>query len=287
MLMSSLLDYNPSLTPLVLKLLESIPALKGEWSLKVSKALKGHGEIGCTMIEVESVYGKTDDGLSNGDGGDSSSSSPTTGATTGGIFPKQNANETSHGHDHSHEHSHSHTHSHDHSRNHSHSGPLRTLPIIKSLLQSSPLPPWIIHKSLLTFTLLALAESNTHRTTLESVHFHEVGAIDSLIDVIGTISTLYLLNATSFSTSPIPFSEGTVFTDHGILPIPAPATAKLMVGFKTCEGPKSARGELVTPTGMAVLKALTWDYRGGVRGGGERRKRRSDVIRMRNNEELF
>lgn len=60
-----------------------------------------------------------------------------------------------------------------------------------------------------------------------------------------------------------------------------------MVGFKTCEGPKSARGELVTPTGMAVLKALTWDYRGGVRGGGERRKRRSDVIRMRNNEELF
>ncbi|GMI13977.1 hypothetical protein TrVE_jg7425 [Triparma verrucosa] len=147
-------------------------------------------------------------------------------------------------------------------------GPHRTLPIITKIIYKSTLPPWIKHMSVLAFTLLAEAESFTHRTKLEEVCFHEVGAVDSLIDVIGTITCLWLLNVRTFSTSPIPFSEGTVFTDHGILPVPAPATSKLMVGFETCFGPRSARGELVTPTGMAVLKALTWDYEGGVREGG-------------------
>jgi len=174
-------------------------------------------------------------------------------------------------HDHAHEHSHSHSNSHDHGHDHSSGGPLRDLPqITKMLLASSRnhIPQSVCDVAIDTFTELAIAESYTHGTSSpNTVHFHEVGAIDSIVDVIGTLLALHYLGidlhltSSSVSCSRIPMGEGTVWTDHGQLPVPAFAAMRLLVGMKTCKGPgdKSGvvTGELVTPTAAALLRVLT------------------------------
>ena len=120
---------------------------------------------------------------------------------------------------------------------------------------------------------------HTHGASdINSVHFHEVGAIDSIVDTVGTLLALYHLNVdlgdveeeedggtiTNTTTrrccvtcSRLPLGEGTVWTDHGLLPVPAPATMRLMVGMPTCPGPRGVTGELVTPTAAALLRVLT------------------------------
>ena len=114
-------------------------------------------------------------------------------------------------------HDHSHQHGHSHSHGNSHSGPLRNLPQIRKMLEeSSPehIPPIVAKLAIQTFTKLAIAESFTHGSTNENtVHFHEVGAIDSIVDIIGTLLCLYHLNVdlegeTSVSSSPLPMGEG-------------------------------------------------------------------------------
>ena len=173
-------------------------------------------------------------------------------------------------HDHSHDHAHDHnSHSHDHSSSTSTKGPLRNLREIKKLIEHSSdefIDPWVKTIAILTFTELAHAEATTHGAeSIESVHFHEVGAIDSIVDTVGTLIALHYLNVTSFSCSRLPIGEGTVWTDHGILPVPAPATLRLLVGMPTCPGPLGVvTGELVTPTGAALLRALTLKYPRGI-----------------------
>ena len=172
-------------------------------------------------------------------------------------------------HDHSHDHAHDHnSHSHDHSSSTT-KGPLRNLREIKRLIEHSSdefIDPWVKTIAILTFTELAHAEATTHGAeSIESVHFHEVGAIDSIVDTVGTLIALHYLNVTSFSCSRLPIGEGTVWTDHGILPVPAPATLRLLVGMPTCPGPLGVvTGELVTPTGAALLRALTLKYPRGI-----------------------
>ena len=166
-----------------------------------------------------------------------------------------------------HGHSHPHAHSHDHSEVDNHQNNIRNLPEIRRMLEEAPevhIPQWVREHAIATFTLLAQAEASVHgAATVDAVHFHEVGAVDSIVDTVGTLLALYYLNVATVSCSRLPLGEGAVKTDHGLLPVPAPATLHLMKGMPTTPGPPGRTGELVTPTGAALLRTLT--TRSGVR----------------------
>lgn len=173
----------------------------------------------------------------------------------------KNDNKPAHGHAHDHFHNHGHSHGHSHSHVHSQSqgdGPLRNLPEITSLIRSSTLiPKYVQDLGIKAFTELAKAEAYTHGSTIESVHFHEVGAVDSIVDTFGVLISLHLMNITTVSCSRLPMGEGKVWTSHGMLPVPAPATLRLLVDMPVCDGPSNGiTGELVTPTAAALLKVL-------------------------------
>jgi len=104
------------------------------------------------------------------------------------------------------------------------------------------------------FHLLAEAEAEVHGTTIDRVHFHEVGAIDSIIDIAGVALALDMLEIQALYCSPVVTGHGTIQIDHGTVGIPAPATALLLRGFPTMVGKEG--GEMATPTGAAVLAAL-------------------------------
>lgn len=178
--------------------------------------------------------------------------------------PSSNKN-TEHHHDHSHSHGHSHGHNHQENSN----GPLRNLPEIRGMLEQAPaqyIPSWVRDKAILAFTELAKAEAAVHGAEgIDHVHFHEVGAVDSIVDTVGSLLALHALGAETFSCSRLPLGEGTVRTDHGLLPVPAPATLRLMIGMPTTGGPPGIVGELVTPTGAALLRALVPPIRGAAK----------------------
>ena len=174
--------------------------------------------------------------------------------------PQQQEEETAHHHDHSHNH-HSHDHHHSHNNNHHHhsnNGPLRNLPQILQLLQdASTLSDWVKDMAATAFTELARAEMHTHGAShIDEVHFHEVGAVDSIVDTIATLVAMEALGVRTVTCSRLPVGEGTVWTQHGCLPVPAPATLRLMQDLPICPGPPGVTGELVTPTGAALIRAL-------------------------------
>jgi hypothetical protein len=144
----------------------------------------------------------------------------------------------------------------------------RNLAIISDLIAGARgLPPVVQAKAVQAFTLLAEAEASVHGVEVADIHFHEVGAVDSIIDTVGVILGLHLLGVDlerGVFCSPLPFSTGYVNTAHGILPCPAPATLHLMRGFPCIPAPPGARGELVTPTGASLLRALCEVDRCGV-----------------------
>jgi len=128
------------------------------------------------------------------------------------------------------------------------------------LRKASPeyIPKHVANTAIAAFTELAKAEARTHNApSAADVHFHEVGAIDSIVDTVGTLLALWFLQVDTVSCSRLPLGEGTVWTDHGLLPVPAPAAMRLLVGLPTCAGPPGNTGELVTPTAAAVLRVLT------------------------------
>ncbi|CAI5745214.1 unnamed protein product [Peronospora destructor] len=137
---------------------------------------------------------------------------------------------------------------------------MRNLNDIKALIGESELSDWVKEKSAAVFTLLAQAEAHTHGSSLDEIHFHEVGAIDSIIDTIGSVLALDLLGVREVHAAFLPFSSGTVKCMHGVLPVPTPATFRLMIGVPVCPAPKGAKGELVTPTGISLIKALASTY---------------------------
>src|SRR5207245_885405 len=104
------------------------------------------------------------------------------------------------------------------------------------------------------FEMLAEAEAKIHDTTPDHVHFHEVGAVDSIIDIVGTVWGLEQLGVTDLIVSALPLGSGFVRSQHGIIPVPAPATVELLAGFPVRLG--DGVGEMVTPTGAAVMRAL-------------------------------
>lgn len=133
------------------------------------------------------------------------------------------------------------------------------------MLEAAPsqyLDPWVRNTAIQVFTELADAEAKTHGVnTSDGVHFHEVGAIDSIVDTVGSLIALHELGVNSVSCSRLPIGEGTCWGMHGLMPVPAPATLRLLEGMPVCEGPAGVTGELVTPTGASLLRVLTKNSR--------------------------
>jgi len=123
------------------------------------------------------------------------------------------------------------------------------------LITHSILSPRVKEASLAVFQRLAEAEALVHETTPDKVHFHEVGAVDSIVDIAGACLGLELLAIDSVTVSPLPLGHGTVRTVHGVLPVPAPATVELLKGMNIV--PADEPFELVTPTGAALLSTWT------------------------------
>lgn len=131
----------------------------------------------------------------------------------------------------------------------------RHLSDIASILKRSDLSDWVKEKALAVFIRLADAEAKIHGTTREEIHFHEVGAIDAIVDIVGSCILLEMLGVRQVATSPLPCGYGTITCAHGVMPVPAPATLELLSGFPVRS--VDIRGELVTPTGAALVTTLS------------------------------
>jgi pyridinium-3,5-bisthiocarboxylic acid mononucleotide nickel chelatase len=127
---------------------------------------------------------------------------------------------------------------------------------ILEILSTSQLSAYVKERTGQIFTLLAEAEARVHGKTIEQVHFHEVGALDSIVDVTGAVIGLEALGIERLYASPLPYGAGTVTSDHGLLPLPAPATLEVLRLARAPLTPSPAQVELVTPTGAAILAAL-------------------------------
>ena len=124
---------------------------------------------------------------------------------------------------------------------------------IREIICRSRLKPVVKQDALRIFKALAVAESKVHGISIEEVHFHEVGALDTLFDVVGGVFARDFLGVDEVYASPVPFGQGSIFCEHGILPNPAPATLELLKGFSTF--PLTYEMEYVTPTGAAILRS--------------------------------
>ncbi len=163
-----------------------------------------------------------------------------------------------HGHAHHHEHSgHDHSH-HDHSHHdHTHAlPPLRHLPEIEQMIKAAELPPRATEWSLQVFRKLAQAEGAVHGLPPEQVHFHEVGATDAIVDIVGTCLGLDWLGIDELYCSALPTGGGTIRAAHGRLPVPVPAVLKLWEQHQTPIYSNGIDRELVTPTGAAIAVTL-------------------------------
>ena len=137
---------------------------------------------------------------------------------------------------------------------HEHDHPHRTLADVLAILRGGALDAATLAAAERVFARLAEAEARAHGTTAEAVHFHDVGAIDAIVDVAGAAIGLTLLDASAVHASALPVGSGFVDGPHGRIPLPAPGTAELLRGWPVVD--TGVRGELVTPTGAAILTTL-------------------------------
>lgn len=196
---------------------------------------------------------------------------------------EHNHHEEEHGHTHDHEHHHEHeheyaeehvytheemhihsheeghTHDHDHAHSHAHGHHSRTsVAAILEQISKLDMSDAVKRDAEGIYRNIAAAESKVHQTDMEQIHFHEVGSVDALIDVVGSCLALELLGVDEVQASPVCVGNGTVRCAHGILPVPAPATAEIIKGMPVyCS---SFDGELLTPTGAAILKYFVETY---------------------------
>jgi pyridinium-3,5-bisthiocarboxylic acid mononucleotide nickel chelatase len=132
--------------------------------------------------------------------------------------------------------------------------PERHVGEIRALIDASQLSTTIKQRAISIFEVLAKAEAKIHNTTPDHVHFHEVGAVDSIIDIVGTAWGLEQLGVSDVIVSALPMGNGFARSQHGVIPVPAPATVELLSGFPLKIG--DGAHEMVTPTGAAVVRAL-------------------------------
>jgi hypothetical protein len=130
----------------------------------------------------------------------------------------------------------------------------RTYQDIMKLLAESDLDETVKHWSMRIFTIIGEAEAKIHNIPIESVHFHEVGAVDSIVDIVGTAAALDILQVERVLSSPVPVGQGSVRCAHGIYPVPAPATLEILKGVPIRQ--TGIPHELTTPTGAAIVKGL-------------------------------
>jgi len=175
-------------------------------------------------------------------------------AIAGMKFDVHLAHDHEHGHDHGHhhhDHEHPHQHEHDH-HDHGHDEQ-RNFAEIKKLILRSQLSAWVKQKSIAVFQRIAEAEGKIHGLPPGEVHFHEVGAVDSIVDIVGAAIVLELLGKPRVFASPVVEGTGWINCAHGRFPVPAPATLAILgargIGVTQCDEPH----ELVTPTGAALL----------------------------------
>jgi hypothetical protein len=154
-------------------------------------------------------------------------------------------------HDHSHDHDHDHDHDHSHQHKHTHG---RHFTTIRDLIHASSLSESVKSRSIAMFERVGHAEAAIHGKTLEEIHFHEVGALDSILDIVGAAVAIELLGITHI-TAAIPVDgHGSIECAHGIFPVPAPATLKILADHPIKQ--IDVASELITPTGAAILAEL-------------------------------
>jgi uncharacterized protein (TIGR00299 family) protein len=134
----------------------------------------------------------------------------------------------------------------------------RRLQAIEAIIRASTLDGAVQERTLAVFTRLAEAEAAVHRSTVDHLHFHEVGAIDAIVDIAGAVIGLHLLGIQRILASPINTGSGVVRAAHGVLPAPAPGTAELLRGFPVYA--RGTDGELTTPTGAALIATLAESF---------------------------
>ena len=182
-------------------------------------------------------------------------------ARTGGIAGTH-MKVTVHGHE-EHEHHHEHescpaqgggTHDHGEHHHHHHATPGH----IGAIIDGLSLPREVKEKARKVYNAIAQAEARAHGCEVGDVHFHEVGALDAVADVVGVCYALHLLSPDMVTASPVHVGSGTVKCAHGVMPVPAPATAELLLGIPTYGG--EVQGELCTPTGAALLKTFVQSF---------------------------
>ena len=167
-------------------------------------------------------------------------------------------------HEHTHEHHHDHSHEHEHTHEHHHTekphdhAHTRNLSDIYKIIDSSNLSEYVKTASKKIFLIVADAEAKIHAKTIDEVHFHEVGAVDSIVDIIGAAICVEMLQIDEIQCSEINLGSGFVHCEHGIFPVPAPATLEILKGVPVYS--KNAKKELTTPTGAAILKALSSEF---------------------------
>lgn len=160
--------------------------------------------------------------------------------------------EEHHHHDHGHHHHH-----HDHDHHHHHHGHSRDLAAIRELIRASDLSDPVKDRAARLFQRLGEAEAKAHGMPVDRVHFHEVGAVDSIVDLVGAAAAVEHLAPGRITCGQVNVGSGRVKTAHGELPVPAPATAELLRGIPVYGGPG---GELTTPTGAVLLAELVDEY---------------------------
>lgn len=161
----------------------------------------------------------------------------------------------------------------------------RHLSDVRAIIEGSTLSERVKRQSMQVFTLLAEAEGKVHGYAPEEVHFHEVGALDAIVDIVGVVAGLELLEVEHVYSGPLPLGTGWTQAAHGWLPLPAPATLNLLASAGAPTTPDMTPFELVTPTGAALLAALAEFQRPALRltrvgyGLGKRDLERPNVLR--------
>ena len=148
-----------------------------------------------------------------------------------------------------------HVHSHDHEHSHAHG---RSLTAIRGLIQAAALDGPVKQTAVRAFELLGHAEAKVHNVPVDEIHFHEVGAVDAIVDIVASSAGIHHLNVAAWHSSAINVGGGTVVCAHGTFPVPAPATADLLRGLPTYSA--HVEQELVTPTGAALLRAINPEF---------------------------
>lgn len=162
-----------------------------------------------------------------------------------------------HTHDHEHHHhNHDHNHSHDHDHDHHHEH--RAYKEITRLIENSALEDKVKQMALSIFRKIGEAESKIHGIPLQHVHFHEVGAVDSIVDIVGAAILINQLQISKVTCSAVPVGIGKIRIDHGIYPVPAPATLEMLKGIPIEQS--HIRAELTTPTGAAIVSVLAESF---------------------------